>query len=152
MCIRDIDRGHQLSNLATALTMAAEFGSDDWLERKVRDWLLLLLRFAVTQEPSDQSAVLVMALELDSLGVHRRPAAPRFFQRISDDVCRAIVAAGDGRSDPVLRWYIARIDNPRLRRAFQAAVGLRSIAEQRQQGAQRPGRVDRDLWKGLPKR
>lgn len=132
--------------------MAAEFGSDDWLERKVRDWLLLLLRFAVTQEQSDQSAVLVMAIELDSLGMHWQPTAPRFFQRTSDDVCRVIVAAGDGRSNAVLHKHIARIDDPRLRRAFRAAVGLRSISEQRQQGAQRRGRLHRDLWKGLPKR
>jgi len=49
--------------------MVAEFDSDDWRHRKVQNWLLLLLRFAVTREPSDQSAALAMADELDSLGV-----------------------------------------------------------------------------------
>jgi hypothetical protein len=44
--------------------MAATFSSHDWRDRKVREWLLLLLRFAVTREPSDQSAALAAADEL----------------------------------------------------------------------------------------
>jgi hypothetical protein len=35
---------------------------------EVASWLLLLLRYAVTREPSDRSAALAMADELDSLG------------------------------------------------------------------------------------
>ena len=49
--------------------MVSEFGSHDWRDRKIREWLLLLLRFAVTQEPTDQGAALAVADELDSLGV-----------------------------------------------------------------------------------
>ena len=45
--------------------MLAELYSSDWRDRKVREWLLLLLRFAITREPSDQSAALAMADELE---------------------------------------------------------------------------------------
>ena len=49
--------------------MEAEFGSHDWRDRKVRDYLLLLLRFAVTREATDQVAALALAEQLDSLGI-----------------------------------------------------------------------------------
>jgi hypothetical protein len=38
------------------------FSSDDWRERKVREWLLLMLRFAVTREARDRLAVLAIAM------------------------------------------------------------------------------------------
>jgi hypothetical protein len=76
--------------------MVAELDSHDWRDRKVREWLLIPLRFCITHEPSDQSAVLAMADELDSLGIRGRRAAPRFFLRTSHEVCEAILAVGDG--------------------------------------------------------
>ena len=51
-----------------AAKMDSKFDVHAWHEQKLRDWLLLLLRFAITREASDQSAVLSMANELDSLG------------------------------------------------------------------------------------
>jgi hypothetical protein len=132
--------------------MAIESGSHDRLERMVREWLLLLLRFAVTLAPSDRSAALAMADELDALGLRWRPAAPRFFQRTSDEVCEAILLADDGHNNLVLRRHIARIGDPRLRRAFHAAIGLRPMFEQRQRSARRRKRKKQDLWKGLAKR
>jgi hypothetical protein len=109
--------------------MAVETCSRDWSERMVHEWLLLLLRFAVTRQPADRAAVCAMAEQLDSLGA-RRPlgAAPRFFRRTSEEVCRAIIASGDDRSNAVLRRHITRIDDLRLRRAFQAVVGIASIS------------------------
>jgi hypothetical protein len=133
-------------------TMAAKFGSLDWRDRKLREWLLLLLRFAVTREPSDQSAALAMADELDSLGVRWRPAAPRFFLRTTNEVCEAILAVSDGQNNRVLQGHVARIHDPRLRRAFQAAVGLQLTSEPQQQSAKGRRRKGRNLWKGLPKR
>jgi hypothetical protein len=59
--------------------MTAAFNPHDWRSRKVREWPLLLLRFAITREASDRLAVLVMADELDGVGIERRPAAPTFF-------------------------------------------------------------------------
>ena len=51
-------------NLVRRLTsgmMVTTFGSHDWRDRKVRDWLLLLLSFAVTREPADLAAALAAA-------------------------------------------------------------------------------------------
>ena len=75
--------------------MTSEFGSHDWRGRKLQEWLLLLLRYAVTREPSDRSAALAMADELDSLGGQWRPGAPRFFLKTGAEVCSAIAAAND---------------------------------------------------------
>jgi hypothetical protein len=112
-----------------AKTVAAP-GPHDWRDRKVREWLLLLLRFAITRKPSDQSAVLAAADELDNVALRWRPTAPRFFVRTSHEVCHAILAIDDMQDNTVLRNHVARIDDPRLRRAFQAAVGLQPAAEQ----------------------
>jgi hypothetical protein len=100
--------------------MGAPFGSDALQERKIRDWLLLLLRFAVTRESGDRLAVLTAAHELDASG----PAAPRFFNRTTKEVCEAILAPGDQHSRDVLRRHAERIEDPRLRRAFEAALDL----------------------------
>jgi hypothetical protein len=104
--------------------MNAQFGSYDWRDRKLREWLLLLLRYSVTRESRDRAAALAMADELDALGLRWRPASPKFFQKTSNAVCDAISAPNEGESIVRLRKHIARIDEPRLRRAFQAAVGL----------------------------
>jgi hypothetical protein len=56
--------------------MNAAFSSDDWRERKIREWLLLMFRFAVTREPRDRSAVFAMADELHAIagvGARRHP-------------------------------------------------------------------------------
>jgi hypothetical protein len=112
-------------------------------DRKVREWLLLLLRFAVTREPADSAAALAVADELDSLGVRRKRRAPSFFLRTSNEVCEAILAVGDGHDvsdgddNAVLRRHVARIEDPRLRRAFEAAVGLRQTSEPQQESAEK---------------
>jgi hypothetical protein len=102
--------------------MTAAFGSHDWRDGKVSEWLLRLLRFAVTRKSLDQSSVLAVANELDAVGLRARRDAPRFFQRTSRAVCEAILASREGEA--VLRAHIARIDDPRLRCAFEGAVGL----------------------------
>jgi hypothetical protein len=83
--------------------MAAAIGSHDWRDRKVREWLLLLLRFAVTREPSDQSAALTSADELDSLGVRWRPTAPNFFLTTSHDTRSARRYSWSAMSTAILR-------------------------------------------------
>jgi len=100
------------------------FSSDDWRERKVREWLLLMLRFAVTREARDRLAVLAIADELDALGGYWRPMAPRFFVTTAGKVCDAILGVG-GDADAILRTHIARISDPRLRSVFAAAVDLK---------------------------
>src|SRR5262249_2826261 len=109
---------------AEARGMAGMPGSQDWRERKIREWLLLLLRFAVTREIADRSMVSAAADELDSIGGRRRSDAPSFFQRTSRQVCDAILAADDPRNIAVLKRHLGRIDDVRLRLSFAAAVGL----------------------------
>ena len=49
-----------------------QFGSQD---ARAGEWLLLLLRFAITRDPKDEAAVIAMADGIDALGcsgVHRR--------------------------------------------------------------------------------
>lgn len=118
----------------------------DWRDTQVREWLLLLLRFAVTHDPRDHAATLVMADELDALGLDWRPSGPRFFLRTSDTVCRAIVAVDDPHRCAILRQHASRIDAPRLRRAFEAATGLTQTDTMQQ--APKPQRRPY-LWKGL---
>jgi hypothetical protein len=131
--------------------MVLELRSPDWTEPLVREWLLLLLRFAITRQPSDRSAVCAVAEQLDSLGRQGTPSAFRFFRRTSEEVCRAIVA-GDGENESIIRRHIARIEDPKLQRAFLAAVGLPTISKQVQRSTNQRRQRSRDLWKGLPSR
>lgn len=119
--------------------------SQDWRARRILEWLLLLLRFAITRDAKDETAALALADEIDALGLRWRPSAPSFFRRTSGEVCKAIVATDDPKRAAVLKKHIARIDDPRLRRAFQAAVEL----EQDPPKASRTKRPD--LWVGLRK-
>jgi hypothetical protein len=136
--------------LADERKMVAEFNSLDWRDRKVREWLLLLLRFAVTLEPTDHSAVLAMADELDSLGARWRPSAPSFFRRTSIELCDAILTVDDRSHIAILRRHSARIQDARLKQAFQAAVGLHQVAERTGElDTKRPARRRRKRF--LPK-
>jgi hypothetical protein len=47
-----------------------QLGSQDWRAGRIREWLLLLLRFAITWDPKDEAAALAMADEIDALGLH----------------------------------------------------------------------------------
>src|SRR6516162_4143786 len=55
-------------------------------------------------------------------GSHRH----RVFRRTSSEVCKMITALDDPRRATILKKHIARIDDPRLRHAFQAVVDLES--------------------------
>lgn len=119
-------------------------GSRDWRADRIREWLLLLLRFAITRDPRDETTALAVADEIDALGLRWRPSAPSFFRRTSGEVCKAITALDDPKRAAILERHIARIDDPRLRRAFQAAVG---IQERPAAASSRTKR--RNLWAGL---
>lgn len=131
--------------------MSAPFDSHDWEDRKMQEWLLLLLRFAITRAPSDRAAAHSMALALDSPGAPWQPTQPRFFVRTSHEVCDAILAAGD-RRDAILLRHIARIDHPRLRRAFRAAVGFQQSSKASPSPAIDDKDKDDDLRNGPPKK
>jgi hypothetical protein len=121
-----------------------QLGSQDWRASRIREWLLLLLRFAITRDPKDEAAVIAMADEMDALGLQWRPSAPSFFRRTSSEVCKMVIALDDPRRATILKRHIARIDDPRLRRAFQAAVDIERRSSTAPYEEKR-----RDLWAGL---
>jgi hypothetical protein len=104
--------------------MDGMIGSQDWRAGRIREWLLLLLRFAITRDAKDEAAAFAVADEIDALGLRWRPSAPSFFRRTNKDICKAITTLDDPNRSTILKRHIARIDDPRLRRAFEAAVGL----------------------------
>ena len=122
--------------------MCAASDPQDWAARQVREWLLLLLRFAITSDPKDLSATLALADEIDARGLEWRPSAPSFFRRTTNDVCRAITALDDPKRAAILKRHLARIDSPVLKRAFRAAV---NFDEQTAPSQRNP----RNLWFGL---
>jgi hypothetical protein len=90
---------------------------------KIRDWLLALLRYAVTLHDADESAVLVIAEEIDKLGSCAEDrSAFKFFRKTSTELCRAIFDKQNSKRSAVLRLHLKRIDDCRLRRAFEAAI------------------------------
>jgi hypothetical protein len=125
-------------------TVEAATGPQDRRADQLREWLLLLLRFAITHEAKDEAAAWAMADEIDALGLRWRPSAPNCFRRTSVEVCKAIAAPAGRERVTVLRKHLARIDDLRLQRAFEAAVEL-------EQGSPRASSeiTQRNLWTGL---
>ena len=79
-----------------------QFVSQDARAGRIREWLLLLLRFAITWDPKDEAAVFAMADEIDALGLRWRPSAPSFFRRTSGEVCEAIITLEHPRRITIL--------------------------------------------------
>ena len=129
--------------LDNASPVSSRSGERDWGARQVREWLLLLLRFAITSDPADRSAAFALADEIDALGLQWRSSAPTFFRRTTGEVCKAITALDDPKRTAVMKQHIVRIENPTLRRAFQAAVNM----EERSLASAKATR--RALWSGL---
>jgi hypothetical protein len=120
-----------------------------WHERQIEDWLLLILRFAITRRPEDRVAASAMADRLDSLGVTRQK--PEFFSRATDRVCAALEAPDNAGNATILKIHRQRIEHCRLRAAFDAALclgnaSLEPVAERKRL------RKHPDLWAGLPVR
>ncbi|MDB5567644.1 MAG: hypothetical protein JWP84_4210 [Tardiphaga sp.] len=89
----------------------------------LRAWLLSLLRFAVTLETSDRIMALAAATELDKANRDNvRASAFRFFTHASLQLCGAIAEPALPTSAAVIQAHLARIADPRLQRAFAAAL------------------------------
>ena len=115
-----------------------------------------MLRFAITREPHDRSAVFAMADELDALGGRWRPTEPQFVVTTAGEVCDAILGVSEN-ANAVIQTHIARIGDPRMRGAFAAAVDFRyqpvkPTGERRQPSTALNRREALDLWRGLPKK
>ena len=118
--------------------------------KKIRDWLLALLRYAVTLHDADKSAVLLIAEEIDKLGSRAEyRSAFEFFRGTSTELCSAILDRQNSMRSAILRLHLKRIDDWRLRRAFEAAIEfgdtsqiVSSVNKIRKRGSQK-------LWEGL---
>ena len=96
--------------------------------KKVNEWLLALLRYAVTLHIADKLAVLLIAEEIDELGPRAdAKAAFNFFRRTSTELCRAIVDKRNPKRSAVLHLHLKRINDYRLKRAFAAAIEIEDV-------------------------
>ncbi len=115
--------------------------------RRIREWLLGILRFAITLERSDRAVVMDIAAEMDRLGSGRSQTGFSYFTRTSVKLCDCIIAKNELDKLAVLRFHIDRVADDRLRRAFEGALferrsGLGYFRNQNREY----------LWKGLPVR
>ena len=116
----------------------------------LRAWQLALLRFAVTRDDADRSAVMAIAGEIDALGrAHGDKPDFGFFRRTSAELCAAILQPNE-LNTAVLRQYLARIEDGRLRRAFAAAIDTGEPKTTSSAG--KPFKRDNGLWRGLSPR
>jgi hypothetical protein len=117
-----------------------------WQARKIQDWLLAIVRFAITLEATDRQTVLAIAQEIDGLGFLPGRTAFSYFVRTSSDLCRAIADRDDPGRTPILRRHLAGIGDRRLRQTTAAAFDLEGaqqarLSEARFGGANRRRRV-----------
>jgi hypothetical protein len=121
----------------------------EWHAKTLRAWQLALLRFAVTLDNADRLAVLAIAAEMDRLHPMQdgKPAFG-FFRRTSAELCAAILQPNE-HSSTLLRQFLARIDDDRLRRAFAAAI---EADQPKVASTSKSIRRDTDLWRGLSTR
>ena len=117
--------------------------------KTLRAWQLAILRFAVTLDNADRLAVLMIAAELDGVR-QKRDSRPEFsfFRKTSAELCAAILRPNELTS-MVLRQYLGRIDDERLKRIFAAAV---ETDQPRPSSVGKPIKRDNGLWKGLTSR
>ena len=116
----------------------------------VRDWLFLMLRYAVSREAQDRRTVLDLAAKMDTLGKERDREAFRFFRDHSERLCAAIAAPDTLGRRRILLAHARMIGQRPLQRAFLLTCRL-ELREKVFSGfgtaSDRSG-----LWKGLQRR
>ena len=118
----------------------------EWHAKTLRAWQLAILRFAVTLDNADRLAVLAIASEIDALGPkHDNKPDFGFFRKTSAELCAAILRPNELTST-VLRQYLARIDDDRLKRVFAAAI---DADRPKVSSVGKPSRRKNGLWRGL---
>jgi hypothetical protein len=118
----------------------------EWRARTLRAWQLAMLRFAVTLDNADRLAVMAIANEIDRLGPpHDGKPDFSFFRRTSAELCAAILRPNE-LTPAVLRQYLARIDDDRLKHVFAAAI---EADQPKPASAGKPFKRDSRLWRGL---
>ena len=129
--------------------MSSIASGGEWHAKTLRAWQLALLRFAVTLDNADRLAVLAIAAEMDRLHpVQEGKPAFGFFRRTSAELCAAILQPNE-HSSTLLRQFLPRIDDDRLRRAFAAAI---EADQPKVASTSKSIRRDTGLWRGLSTR
>jgi hypothetical protein len=119
--------------------MYEELERTGWQAKKVQDWLLAIVRFAITLEPADRQTVLAIAQEMDGLGFLPGRSSFSYFVRTSTDLWRAIADREDPSRTAVLRRHLSAIGDRRLRQATAAAIDLESAQRARLSAARSEG-------------
>jgi hypothetical protein len=129
--------------------MSSNASGGDRHAKTVRAWQLAILRFAVTLDDADRLVVLAIAAEIDGLGPQfgSKPEF-RFFRKTSAELCAAISRPNE-LTATVLRQYLARTDDERLKRIFAAAI---EAGRPKLPSAGKPVKRVNGLWKGLSSR
>jgi hypothetical protein len=129
--------------------MCSSVPRSEWHARTLRAWQLAMLRFAVTLDNADRLAVMAIASEIDRLGPpHDGKSDFGFFRRTSAELCAAILQPNE-LTPVVLRQYLARIDDGRLKRVFTAAV---SADQPKASSVAKSRKRDNDPFRGLSSR
>ncbi len=126
--------------------------SDEGFSRqshRIREWLLRILRFAITQETVDRAAVLAAAETMDRLGAMNGGRGFVFFARTSREICDLIAGKRGPDECARLGLLLRRIDDAPLKRALGAVLEMEHPdLKVRSPRPRRP----LDLWRGLPGR
>lgn len=127
--------------------MSANVSGAEWRAKTLRAWQLAILRFAVTLDNADRLAVMAIAGEIDRLGHDSKPDFS-FFRRTSAELCAAILTPTE-LTLTVLRHYLARIDDDRLKHVFAATI---KADQPKLPSIGKPLKRDNGLWRGLSSR
>src|SRR6202166_4873317 len=126
--------------------MSSSVPGNEWRARTLRAWQLAILRFAVTLDNADRLAIMAIASEIDRLGPERDGKPDfSFFRRTSAELCAAILQPNE-LTGALLRQYLARIDDDRLKRVFAATI---EADQPKVSSTDRPFKRDNGLWRGL---
>jgi len=129
--------------------MSLKVPGAEWRAKTLRAWQLAILRFAVTLDNADRLAVIAIAGEIDRLGPqHDSKPDFSFFRRTSAELCAAILTPNE-LTPTVLRQYLARIDDDRLKHVFAATI---EADQPKLSSIGKPFKRDNGLWKGLSSR
>jgi hypothetical protein len=123
--------------------------ANEWNAKTLRAWQLAILRFAVTLDNADRLAVMAIASEIDRLGPeHGAKADFSFFRRSSAELCAAILRPNE-LTPTILRQYLARIDDDRLKHVFAATI---EASQPKTSTISKPFKRGNGLWRGLSSR
>ena len=89
---------------------------------RIIEWLLAILRFAVTLEQCDRAALMCLAVEMDRLGAGTTQSGFTYFTRTSTKLCDCIVAKRDFDNLGELWLHFEQINDNRSRFALEGAL------------------------------